>query len=175
MENTAHTQKADRLKPLTGLTRSICLSTILLFFEIPLATAQRPVVGPDAGIPFNSESVALERFSKPYELPSPKGLVKYQEALVVKLKVDQAEFDSLPPSLDPVLQIGDKQYPIFHIDRKDKRKFLILVFHIRDWATLKDGEEMVLAAPVGDTTMVIGTQSVKTKQTFRKDRIVDNR
>jgi hypothetical protein len=100
-------------------------------------------------VPFKVVSVEATRFDKPVRLGPAKRAIEYSEALVLKIQVDREQFDTLPPSIEPFLYIGTNEYHMFHIDRQDERKELVLTFHLREWEKLEDGAPMVLTIDHG--------------------------
>lgn len=127
-------------------------------------------------LPFKIVSLEATRFDKPIRLGLAKRAIEYGEALVLKIQVDREQFDSLPPSIEPFLYIGADEYHMFHIDRQDERKELILTFHLREWEKLEDGAPMVLTidhgAPVRDPRRFeAAAETVR----FSKQAIVDKR
>ena len=107
---------------------------------------------PDVDVTFVSAEII--RFPAPIRLGAGTTTIDYQEALVLKLRVDRQAFDALPPSMEPYLYIGSREFRIFHIDRDDSRNDLTLTFHIRNWTQLDDGAPFALTidhgAPVRD-------------------------
>jgi hypothetical protein len=132
----------------------------------------RPV-SPEVDVTFVSAEII--RFPAPIHLGAGPTAITYQEALVLKLRVDRRAFDALPPSMDPYLYIGGREVRIFHIDRDESRNDLTLTFHIRDWTQLTEGAPFVLTidhgAPVRDPdrfARVVGPR-------FSRQLIVDKR
>jgi hypothetical protein len=120
-------------------------------------------------------SAEIIRFPAPIRLPGGTATNAYQEALVLKLRVDRRTFDALPPSMDPYLYIGGREFRIFQIDRDDNRNDLILTFHIRDWTQLTEGAPFVLTidhgAPVRDPNRFARVAGPR----FSRQLIVDKR
>jgi len=141
------------------------------------SAAQEPAKQPRATeVLFKVVSVEATRFDPPIRLGPAKRAIEYREALVLKIQVDREQFDSLPPSIEPFLYIGADEYHIFHIDRQDERKELILTFHLRQWEKLQDGAPMVLTidhgAPVREPRRFeTAAETVR----FSKQAIVDKR
>jgi hypothetical protein len=130
-------------------------------------------ISPDVDVTFVSAEII--RFPAPIRLGAGPAAIAYQEALVLKLRVDRQVFDALPPSMETYLYIGRRELRIFHIDRVDSRNDLTLTFHIQDWTQLDDGAPYVLTidhgAPVRDPgryARVIGPR-------FSRSVIVDRR
>ncbi len=120
-------------------------------------------------------SAEVHRFDKPVRIGPGKRAFEYQEALVIKVQVDQQEFDGLPPSREPFLYIGNSEYHIFHIDRGKSDKGLILTFHIRNWEKVKDGELLVLTINHGDPVRNAEKYRRRKSPRFNKKIIVDKR
>jgi hypothetical protein len=117
------------------------------------------------------QSAEIRRFSKAIRLTGGLGNLEYQEALVLKVRVNGEEFDSLPPSVEPQLFIGDQGYRIFHIDRREDNKELILTFHVRDWTRLKDEAPMILTLDYRASSNITDQKEPR----FNKSMIVDKR
>lgn len=120
-------------------------------------------------------SAEVLRFEKPYRLGVGKRQITYQEAMELKIQVDREQFDSLPPSIEPFLYIGKEEYRIFHIDRKDDRRELILKFHVRNWEKLADGVPVVLTIDHGAPVREIKKLMESDAPRFKKAMVVDKR
>lgn len=120
-------------------------------------------------------SAELHRFDKPIRIGPGERAFEYQETLVLKVQVDQQEFDGLPPSMEPFLYIGNNEYRIFHIDRSESDKGMILTFHIRNWEKVKDGEQLVLTIDHGDPIRNTEKYRQRKLPRFTKKIIVDKR
>jgi hypothetical protein len=120
-------------------------------------------------------SPEIIRFPAPIRIGGGTTTITYQEALVLKLRVDRRAFDALPPSMDPYLYIADREFRIFQIDRDDNRNDLTLTFHIRDWTQLAEGAPFVLTidhgAPVRDPNRFARVAGPR----FSRQLIVDKR
>lgn len=120
-------------------------------------------------------SAEIIRFPAPIRLGAGATMIVYQEALVLKLRVDRRTFDALPPSMDPYLYIGSREFRIFQIDRDDNRDDLTLTFHIRDWTQLAEGAPLVLTidhgAPLRDPNRFARVAGPR----FSRQLIVDKR
>lgn len=116
----------------------VLLPTQVVFSQPEEAAANSP-----SSVPIILQSAEITHFGKPFKFRGPKFDLNYQEALVIKIKADHKQYHALPPSRSPVLYVGSKAYPIFHVDRHDK-KGLILTFHITDWTRLEDNVPIVL-------------------------------
>lgn len=120
---------------------------LLMIVTLVLAFAERGAAQQrydSAQVDIKIVSAQQTRFEKPIKIGPPKRPIEYREAVVLTLEVDREAFDSLPPSMEPFLYIGRNEYRIFAIDRQDNRKTLLLTFHIRNWAQLRDNSLMVL-------------------------------
>lgn len=120
----------------------------LLFTTATFAHTQQQKPGPRE-VNFRIVSGEVTRFDKPVRIGAGKRVVEYQEALVLRIQVDREEFDSLPPNIEPFLYIGTREYRIFHIDRKEDSRELLLTFHVRDWQRLQENSLMVLTTEHG--------------------------
>jgi hypothetical protein len=128
---------------------------------------------PDVDVTFLSAEII--RFPAPIRLGAGPTAIAYQEALVVKLRVDRQAFDALPPSMEPYLYIGRREFRIFHIDRADNRNDLTLTFHVQDWAQLDDGAPLVLTIDHGVPVRDPGRYARVEGPRFRRSLIVDKR
>ena len=119
--------------------------TIVVSVVIAVAaqTAPAQTKQPDE-VPFRMVSAAVEKFEKPW--PSRQG--PYSEALVLRIEAAAADYETLPPSLDALLYIGDHELPPFRFEYVRGRLFV--TFHDPAWQKLKGGEIMVLTALEGD-------------------------
>jgi hypothetical protein len=120
-------------------------------------------------------SAEINRFDKPIRIGPGERAFEYQEALVLKVQVNQQEFDELPPSMEPFLYIGKNEYRIFHIDRSKSDEGLILTFHIRNWEKVEDGEPLVLTIDHGDPVRNAEKYKQRKLPRFNKKIIVDKR
>lgn len=147
----------------------ILLMTALCFGQVALKDSNKLEV--------NVEIVSAEvhRFDKPIRIGPGKRAFEYQEALVLKVQVDQQEFDDLPPSMEPFLYIGNNEYHIFHIDRSESEKGLILTFHIRNWEKVKDEELLVLTIDHSDPIRNAEKYRQRKLPRFNKKIIIDKR
>jgi len=130
----------------------LMLAVVLCAVQSGAQVSSQKPVSPEVDIkPLSAE---LTRFERPIRIGPPKRAIEYQRALVFKVQVDRQQFDSLPPDIEPFLYIGGEESRIFHVDRRDDRKELILTFHIRNWEKLEDGAPIVLTidhgAPIRD-------------------------
>jgi len=135
--------------------------------------AQPANMKPDVDVTFVSAEII--RFPQPIRLGTGPSALAYQEALVLKLRVDRQAFDSLPPSMDPYLYIGRREFRIFHIDRVDSRNDLTLTFHIEDWTQLDDGAPYVLTIDHGAPVRDPGRYARVVGPRFSRSVIVDKR
>ena len=111
--------------------------------------------GPGPEVAFEVESLTATRFENPIRIGTGKNAVRYSEALVVRISVDQREYDGLPPDVEPFLYIADHQLHTFAIDRPQEREReqgtsrLTLTFHDREWQSLPEEAPMVLTIDHG--------------------------
>ena len=158
------------------IVRSVIVTMLLFAFHGGDGAAQPPAPKPTAAeVDVTFVSAEIVRFPAPIRLPGGTRATEYQEALVLKLGVDRRAFDALPPSMEPYLYIGGREFRIFQIDRDDNRNDLTLTFHIRDWMQLAEGAPFVLTiahgAPVRDPdrfARIVGPR-------FSRQLIVDKR
>jgi hypothetical protein len=100
-------------------------------------------------LPFKIISAEETKFEKSVHIGTGIRNMDYREALVLKVVVNRDAFDSLPPNIEPFLYIGSHEYHIFHIDRDDQKRDLILIFHIPKWNQLEEGAPVVLTIDQG--------------------------
>jgi hypothetical protein len=134
--------------------------------------APKPV-SPDVDVTFVSAEIV--RFPVPIRLGGGTGTLDYQEALVLKLRVDRQAFDALPPSMDPYLYVGGREFRIFHIDRDESRNDLTLTFHVRNWEQLAEGAPFVLTIDHGAPVRDPGRFARVGGPRFSRQLIVDKR
>ena len=130
-------------------------------------------VSPEVDVTFVSAEIV--RFPAPIRLGGGIGTLDYQEALVLKLRVDRQAFDALPPSMDPYLYIGGREFRIFHIDRDESRNDLTLTFHVRNWEQLAEGAPFVLTIDHGAPVRDPGRFARVSGPRFSRQLIVDKR
>jgi hypothetical protein len=130
-------------------------------------------VSPDVDVTLLSAEIM--RFPAPIRLGAGPTAIAYQEALVLKLRVDRQTFDALPPSMEPYLYIGRREFRIFHIDRVDNRNDLTLTIHIQDWKELDDGAPLVLTIDHGAPVRDPGRYARVVGPRFNRSLVVDKR
>ena len=86
----------------------------------------------------------VQKFERP--LQARKG--RYALALVLRLEADRRAWESLPPSIETFLYIGNHELRPFATELEGDR--VILTFHDPDWQELKGGERMALTTRHGD-------------------------
>lgn len=161
------------------ITNNLEKELVVILFLLLIASpcfGQKTLKDPDR-VEVNIKIVSAEvhHFDKPIRIGPVKRAIEYQEALVLRILVDPGEFDSLPPSVDPFLYIGNNEYHIFHIDRSKGDGELILTFHIRNWEKIRDGEKIVLTTDHGDPVRNPKKYSERNLPLFNKNIIIDNR
>jgi hypothetical protein len=118
-------------------------------------TSVPPPERPGPELAFEVESLTATRFQVPIRLGTGKNAVRYSDALVVRISVDQREYDGLPPDIEPFLYIADHQLHTFAIDRPAEAgretgaRRLTLTFHDREWQSLPEEAPMVLTIDHG--------------------------
>lgn len=100
-------------------------------------------------VQFKVISAEVVRFEKPVRLGAGKRLVEYQEALLFAIEVRQKDYEELPPSIEPLLYIGTREYHIYGVHQSRTKGMLTLVFHIRDWQDISDKSPMILTIQHG--------------------------
>lgn len=73
---------------------------------------------------------------------------KYDQALVLRLEVDRAEWNKLPRASETLLYIGTHELPPFANVLDGPR--VVITYHDPNWQDLKGGEPMVLTTRHGD-------------------------
>lgn len=126
-------------------------------------------------VPFILQSVKLKHFEKAFHLPGPKGKIVYQESMVLKCKVDKAQYYALPPSQSLVLSIGNKHYSIIREEMNGQSKQLTLVFHIRDYETLTENDEISLHLPGGMPFRAVPGELTETRAAYLRSSVADER
>ncbi len=112
------------------------------------APCQGQVVLQPGEIPFTLQSADIRRFVPPIRLGLRERAVQYNEALVLTIVASRADMDSLPPSMEPRLYIGQFEYGIFEV-RGLGDDSLQLVVHVRDWQDLAERAPMILTIEHG--------------------------
>ena len=151
----------------------ILLLCIAIYGRDGVAQPATTKVSPDVDVTFVSAEII--RFPAPIRLGTGPAAMAYEEALVLKLRVDRQVFDALPPSMDPYLYIGRREFRIFHIDRVDNRNDLTLTFHIANWTQLDDGAAYVLTIDHGAPVRDPGRYARVAGPRFNRSVIVDKR
>ena len=151
----------------------ILLLCIAIYRSDGVAQPATTKVSPDVDVTFVSAEII--RFPAPIRLGTGPAAMAYEEALVLKLRVDRQVFDALPPSMDPYLYIGRREFRIFHIDRVDNRNDLTLTFHIANWTQLDDGAAYVLTIDHGAPVRDPGRYARVAGPRFNRSVIVDKR
>jgi hypothetical protein len=101
-------------------------------------------------LPFRTVSAEITRFKEPIRLVVGKRKIEYEEALILILDVSQKNYEALPPSIEPYLYIGDREYRIFSVQRSQNEGMLTLTFHIRDWQAIPDMAPMAITILHGE-------------------------
>lgn len=122
----------------------IAASAAMFLCPLLLVAQQAKVAPPPTTADVQIVSAELQRFPKPIRLGVGPQAVQYQEALVLKLRVERKQVDSFPPDMQPLLYIGREEFRIFHEERSDERPDLILTVHVPNWDKLQEGAPLVL-------------------------------
>lgn len=155
-------------------TLALALLCALLSVVRPLAqTSPRQGDSPEVAIRVLSAEVVT--FPRPIRLGPPRRATEYREALVLKVEVDKAVYDSLPPSMEPFLYIGREEYRIFSEERKEGQRNVVLTFHVRNWERLTDASPMVLTIDHGAPPRDLERFNQRTRPRFNKSMITDRR
>jgi hypothetical protein len=159
-----------------SLIKKIVVTFLFMSLTMTLCFGQEEKDTNRDEVDFKVISTEIQKFDKTIKIGAGKRAIEYKEAFVLKLMVNQEEFDALPPSIEPFLYIGVDEYRIFHIDRTNSEKGLLkLIFHIRDWEKLDDGEVMVLTINHGDPIRNAEKYKRRKLPRFNKNIIVDMR
>lgn len=159
----------------TILIMKIVVTFLLIPFTMILCFGQEVKDINRNEVNFKTISSEIQKFDKPVIIGVGKRAIEYKEAFVLKILVNQEEFDALPPSIEPFLYIGVNEYHIFSIDRSNGEKGLLLTFHIRNWEKINDGEIMVLTIDHGDPIRNAEKYKKRKLPQFNKNLIVDLR
>ena len=124
---------------------------------------------------FQVNSAEIIRFPKPIQLGIGKRKIEYKEALILSLDVRQKDYEALPPSIEPFLYIGSREYRIFSVQRAKTKGVLTLTFHIRDWAKIRDKSPMILTILHGEPVRNPKIFSKYKSPVFNKSIIKDKR
>ncbi len=161
-----------------GLLRAqvLCRNALAgLIFALLAGVAAGQNIPRATEVPVKLVSAEIRKFESPVRVGPAARAFEYREALVLKVAVDRAAFDSLPPDIEPYLYVGRNEYRIFHIDRTAQGKDLVLIFHVQKWETLEDGAPVVLTidhgAPIRDPERFLRQQAAR----FYKKLVVDKR
>lgn len=122
------------------------LRTVILSLVLGAAALTAGAQSPGAldEVPVRIISAQVRKFERP--IVSRKGT--YREALVLALDVDAFDYDSLPPSLELYLYIGDHELRTIAV--AGEKGHVVLTFHDPLWQELRGGETMVLTTLQGD-------------------------
>jgi hypothetical protein len=127
-------------------------------------------------VPLEVAAADIRRLDKPIVMGVGERAVSYRETLVLTTTVDRKAMDGLPPSVEPFLYIGGREYRIFEVRRGREEGKLLLIFHIPDWKVLQDGAPMVLTieheAPLREPARFLRRDDVPR---FDKSLITDSR
>ncbi len=126
-------------------------------------------------VPLEVVAADIRRLDKPVIMGVGERAIRYGEALVLTTTVDRKAMDALPPSMEPFLYIGGREYRIFEVRRGPEEGKLHLIFHIPDWNILQDGAPMVLTiehqAPLREPERFLRRDVPR----FDKSLVTDNR
>lgn len=93
---------------------------------------------------FNILSAKIEKIDPPQRTR----LGKYDQALVLRLEVNRAEWNNLPPAIETYLYIGKHELRPFANVLDGPR--VVITFHDPQWKELDGGEPMVLTTEHAD-------------------------
>ena len=119
---------------------------LALSFAIASAALAADVPRPRE-LAFKILSAKIEKFDPPQR--NRRG--KYEQALVLRLEVDRAEWNNLPPDIESFLYVGDHELRPFANVLDGPR--VVFTFHDPDWQQLQGGELMVLTTRHGDPVL----------------------
>jgi len=123
---------------------------VALLFAAALLHGNRSAGQPlQTEVPLKVLGAEIVRFERPIVLRVGKRVVEYREAMVLALEVERKDLDALPPSLEPFLYIGQREYRIFKVEPGESRETLRLEVHITDWGQLQERAPIVLTIDHG--------------------------
>lgn len=117
---------------------------IALVFSLMLGAAAMAAEPGNVELTVKVLNTTVQNFEKPLQTRK----AKYEQALVLRLEAPRSQWESLPPSIETFLYIGNHELRPFATELEKDR--VILVFHDPDWKELKGGEVMVLTTQHGD-------------------------
>lgn len=126
----------------------VCVTMLLL------ATGQSCAQDPDrrsgpTEVKVEMLSAEIVKFDTTIVIGLGKRAIAYDEALVLKMTASRAQLDSLPPSIAPLLYLGQQEYHIFRVSKGRSNDERILTFHVLNWEALDDSVRVVLTIDHG--------------------------
>lgn len=149
-------------------------ATLALLLPGALSAQTAPLKRVASEVPFTVVSTRNVRFPKPLQLNGPrtprseKGL---ESAFLVRVEVAAAQYDGLPPSMEPFLYIGRRELRTYAVERPRGGKTLFVTYYLPDTAdatTFEIGAPMVITIeherPIREAERYRGRSDLKTFQ-----------
>lgn len=144
---------------------------LLLPGALPAQTAP-PLKRVANEVPFTVVSTRNVRFPKPLQPNGPRmGEKGLESAFLVRVEVAAAQYDSLPPSMEPFLYIGHRELRTYAVERPRGGKTLFVTYYLPgtvDATTFDIGAPMVITIeherPIRDAARYRGRSDLKTFQ-----------
>lgn len=145
---------------------------LLLPGALPAQTA--PLKRIASEVPFTVVSTRNMRFPKPLQLKGPRapmGEKGLESAFLVRVEVAAAQYDGLPPSMEPFLYIGRRELRTYAVERPPGGKTLFVTYYLpgtADATTFEIGAPMVITIehdrPIREAARYRGRSDLKTFQ-----------
>ena len=123
-------------------------------------------------VPFRFVSAETTRFRKPLRFGDGARGTQLEQAFLVKVEVPAAQYDALPPDIEPFLYIGTQELRTFAIDRAKGGRTLVVTYYSReapDMAVLRANAPMVITIehgrPQREPRYYLGRKNLQTFQT----------
>lgn len=147
---------------------------LLLPSALPAQSTPPPLMAAAREVPFTVVSTRNVRFPQPLRLngAAPMGGKGLEAAFMVRVEVAVAQYDSLPPSIEPFLYIGRRELRTYAVERPPGGKTLFVTYYLpgtADATTFDFGAPMVITIehdrPIREAAYYRGRSDLKTFQT----------
>ncbi len=148
---------------------------LLLPAALPAQTTPPPLMAAAKEVPFTVVSTRNVRFPQPLQLNGPRtpmGEKGLEAAFMVQVEVAVAQYDSLPPSIEPFLYIGRRELRTYAVERLPGGKTLFVTYYLpgtADATTFDFGAPMVITIehdrPIREAARYRGRSDLKTFKT----------